>query len=51
MNEQQNQEPNNQQTQIEDLTVNEDQAADVKGGTAFVGGWGSSMYQYASSGH
>jgi hypothetical protein len=34
MSEQENVEPNNQQSVIEDLTVNEDQAAEVKGGDA-----------------
>ena len=32
MNRQDNTESNNQQSAIEDLTVNEDQAAEVKGG-------------------
>jgi hypothetical protein len=32
MSKQEKQEPNNQQSVIEDLTVNEDQAAEVKGG-------------------
>ena len=32
MNKQENQEPNNQQSVIEDLAVNEDQAEEVKGG-------------------
>ena len=32
MNKQDRQEPNNQQSVIEDLTVNEDQAEGVKGG-------------------
>ena len=33
MNEQDNQEADNQQSLIEDLTVNEEQAAEVKAGT------------------
>lgn len=45
MKKQNNQEPNNQQSLIEDLTVNEDTAEEVKGG-----GWGSSSYQYAFAG-
>jgi hypothetical protein len=32
MNQQNNPEPNNQQSVIEDLTVNEDRAEEVKGG-------------------
>ena len=51
MNKQDKQEPNNQQPVIEDLTVNEDQAAEVKGGPVFVSGWGASSYQYAFEGN
>ena len=40
MNKKDKQEPNNPQSVIEDLTVNEDQAAEVKGGP----------YQYGFSG-
>ena len=36
MKKQDKQEPNNQQCQIEDLTVNEDQAAEVKGGPIYL---------------
>lgn len=36
MNEQNNQEANNQQPVIEDLTVNENQAGEVKGGPIFM---------------
>lgn len=35
MNKQDNREANNQQSEIEDLTVNQDQAAEVKGGPIF----------------
>ena len=38
MNKQENPEPNNQQLQIEDLTINKDQAAEVKGGSSRGGG-------------
>lgn len=51
MNKQDNREANHQQILLEDLTVNEDQAAAVNGGgsaVVFVGGWGASSYQYAS---
>jgi hypothetical protein len=41
MNQKENRETNNSQIPLEDLTVNQEQAADAKGG-----GWGSSMYQY-----
>ena len=42
MNQQDKQEPNNQQSVIEDLTVNEDQAEGVKGGDLYVNSpsWG-----------
>jgi hypothetical protein len=50
MKQQDNREANHSQILIEDLTVNQNQAAEVKGGTTFVGGWGSSSYQYAFSG-
>lgn len=50
MGQQDKQVPDNQQSAIEDLTINEEQAAVVKGGIAFVGGWGSSSYQYAFEG-
>jgi hypothetical protein len=36
MNEQNNQELNNKQPLIEDLTINEDQAAEVKGGPIYM---------------
>jgi len=36
MNQQDNQEPNNKQSVIEDLTVNEEQAAEVKAGDIFI---------------
>ena len=49
LNNQENSESNNQQPVIEDLAVNIDDASDVKGGP-FVGGWGSSSYQYGFSG-
>lgn len=48
MNNQENSESSNQQPVIEDLAV-KDEAEDLKGGP-FVGGWGSSMYQYGFSG-
>ena len=35
MNQQDNTEPNNQQPVIEDLAVNQDQAAEVKGGPTY----------------
>jgi hypothetical protein len=37
-------------TKLTDLPVNEDETPEVKGG-AFVGGWGSSAYQYAFDGN
>jgi hypothetical protein len=45
MNQQNNGETNEQQSLIEDLTVNDDQTAEIKGGrdysaVVFVGGWG-----------
>ena len=36
MSTQDNQEPNSQQPQIEDLTVNEDEATEVKGGPIYL---------------
>jgi hypothetical protein len=48
MNQQDRQKTDNQQSEIIDLSVNEDQAEEVKGGDAgrysaivFVGGWGA----------
>jgi hypothetical protein len=49
MNKQDKPEANNSQILIEDLTVNQEQAGEVKGGPTFVGGWGSSSYQYGHS--
>lgn len=40
MNKQDKQEPNNQQSVIEDLTVNQDQAEEVKGGYINPPSWG-----------
>jgi hypothetical protein len=40
MNKQDKQEPNNQQSVIEDLSVNEDQAEEVRGGNIHSPSWG-----------
>lgn len=47
MKQQDTREANPSQIQIEDLTINQAQAEEVKGGPTYVGGWGSSSYQYA----
>jgi hypothetical protein len=50
MSKQDKQEPNNQQSVIEDLAVNQDQAEEVKGGPAGIwGGARSDAYQQTSS--
>jgi hypothetical protein len=48
MHQQDKQVADHQPIQIEDLAINDAQEAEVKGGGAvvFVGGWGSSSYQY-----